>query len=83
MSTKGLTKDLINGYKILNGAKYLFSVIFQNYLVFIPAKKYIKHFSGTSRINSSKSNGMLEENIELNQTEILHQLLFIIVYYQT
>ena len=38
MSTKGLTKDLINGYKILNGAKYFSSGIFQNYLVFIPAK---------------------------------------------
>ena len=79
MSTKGLTKDLINGYKILNGAKYLFSVIFQNYLIFIPAKKYLKHFNGTSRINSSKPNGMSEENVELNQTAILHQLLLIIV----
>ena len=79
MSTKGLTKDLINGYKILNGTKYLFSVIFQNYLIFIPAKKYLKHFNGTNRINSSKSNGMSEENAELNQTAILHQLLLIIV----
>ena len=33
--TKGLTKDLVNGYKILNGAKYFSSGIFQNYLVFI------------------------------------------------
>ena len=31
ISTKGLTKDLINKYSILNGAKYFF----------IPDKKYI------------------------------------------
>ena len=41
ISTKGLTKDLINKFSILNGAKYLPSGIFQNYLVFIPAKEYI------------------------------------------
>ena len=62
--TKGLTKDLVNGYKILNGAKYFSSGIFQNYLVFITAKKHNKHFSGTTRINSWNSNGMSEENIE-------------------
>ena len=39
-STKGLIKDLINGYKILNGGKYFSSGIFQIYLVFMP-KKYI------------------------------------------
>ena len=38
MSTKGLTKDLINGYKVFNGTKHFSSRIFQNYLVFIPAK---------------------------------------------
>ena len=37
--TKGLTKDLINKFSILNGAKYFSSEIFQNYLVFIPDKK--------------------------------------------
>ena len=41
-----------------------FSVIFQDYLVFTPAKKYIKYFSGSARIDSWKSNGMLEENVE-------------------
>ena len=30
----------------------------QNSLVFISAKKYIKHFSDTNRIDSQKSNGM-------------------------
>ena len=62
--TKGLTKDLINKFSILNGAKYSSSGIFQNYLVFIPAKKYIKYFCSTTRIDLGKSNGMSEENIE-------------------
>ena len=39
ISTKGSTKDLINKFSILNGANYSSSGIFQNYLVFIPAKK--------------------------------------------
>ena len=50
---------------ILNGSKYFYSGIFQNYLVFIPAKKYIKYFSSTTRVNSWKSNGMLEENLKM------------------
>ena len=33
-------------------------------MVFIPAKKYIKYFSGTTQIDSRKSNGMSDENIE-------------------
>ena len=33
-------------------------------LVFIPAKKYNKYFSGTTRIDWWKSNGMSEKNIE-------------------
>ena len=45
-------KKLIDKFSILNGAKYFSLGIFQNYLVFIPAKKYIKYFSGTTRINS-------------------------------
>ena len=36
---KGLTKDLINKFSILNGGKYFSSGIFQNHLLFIPAKK--------------------------------------------
>ena len=35
-STKGLTKNLINKFSILNGAKYFSLGRFQNYLVFIP-----------------------------------------------
>ena len=55
---------MINKFSILNGAKYFSSGIFQNYLVFIPANKYIKYFSGTTRIGLWKSNGMPEGNIE-------------------
>ena len=55
---------MINKFSILNGAKYFSLGIFQNYLLFIPAKKYIKYFSGTTRIESWKSNGMSEENTE-------------------
>ena len=58
ISTKGLTKDLIDKFSILNGAKYFSSGIFQNYLVFTPAKKYIKYFSGTTQIDLWKSNRM-------------------------
>ena len=55
---------MINKFRILNGAKYFSSEIIQNYLVFIPVKKCIKYFSGTTLINPWKSNGMSEENIE-------------------
>ena len=64
ISAKGLTKDLIDKFSILNGAKFFSSGIFQNYLVFIPANKYIKYFTGTNRIESWKSNGISEESIE-------------------
>ena len=47
-----------------NGTKYFYLGIFHNYLVFIPAKKFIEYFSANSRINLWKSNGMLEENVE-------------------
>ena len=42
VSTKGLTKDLINKYSILNGAKYFSWGVLQNYLVFVSANKYFK-----------------------------------------
>ena len=64
ISRKGLTNDLMNKFSILNEAKYFSSGIFQNYLVFIPVKKYLKYFSGTTWIASRKSNGTLEKNIE-------------------
>ena len=64
ISTEGLAKDLINKFSILNGAKYFSLFIFQNCLVFIPAKKKVKYFSGFTWIDSWKSNGFSEENIE-------------------
>ena len=53
-STKGLTKDFIDKFSILNGAKNSSSGIFQ----------YIKYLTGTTRIESWKSKRMLEESIE-------------------
>ena len=56
---------MINGYKIPNGAEHFFSRIFQNCLELIPAKKYIKYFSGTTGINSWKSSAMQEEKLKI------------------
>ena len=61
IATKGLTKNLINKISILHEAKCFSLGIFQNYLVFIPAKKYIKYFSGTTQIESWKSNEISEK----------------------
>ena len=61
ISTKGLTKNLITKISILLEAKCFSLGIFHNYLVFIPAKKYIKYFSGTTRIESWKSNEISEK----------------------
>ena len=55
---------MINKFSIFNGAKYFSIEIFQNWLVYVPAKKHIKYFSGTTRTESLKSNGISEENIE-------------------
>ena len=51
---------MINKFSILNGAKYISSGIFQNSVVFIPTKQYIKNSSGTTNFDSWKS-----ENIEI------------------
>ena len=50
ISAKGLTKDLINVYKILNGAKYFASEIVQNYLIFLSTKKYFRFFTNKSQV---------------------------------
>ena len=55
---------MINKFSILNRTKYFSSEIYQNCLVFISAKKYIKYFSGTTWNDSRKSRGISEENIE-------------------
>ena len=78
ISTKGLAKDLINKLSILNGAKYFSLIIFQNYLAFIPTKKYIKYFSGTTRVESWKSNGMSEESIgNITKSDSNYALVFV------
>ena len=64
ISTKGLTKDLINKYSILNGTKYFSSDGLKNDLVFIPASRRISTFSRTNKIYSGKSKGMSEESIK-------------------
>ena len=64
ISTKGLTKALINKFSILNGAKYFSLGILLNYLVFTEAKNYIKYLSGTVRTESWKSDRMSVEGIE-------------------
>ena len=55
---------MIDKFSILNGAKYFSLVTFQNYLVFILTKNYIKYFSGTSWLESWKSNGMSKGSIK-------------------
>ena len=55
---------MIDTFSILNGAQYLSSGIFQNYLVFIQAIKYIKYFHATTQTYLWKSNGVSEESIE-------------------
>ena len=40
ISTKGLTKDLINKYSTFNGAKYFLGIL-ENYFIFISAKKIL------------------------------------------
>ena len=85
ISTNELTKDLINKFSILNGAKYFSSGTFQNYLLFTPAKKYIKYFVallGLIRGNLMECQKKVLKMV-LNETAIMHQLLLIIIYYQT
>ena len=50
----------MNRYKILNGTVCFSSGVFQNNLVFTPAKKYIKYFHATALIHSLKPNGISE-----------------------
>ena len=54
ISTKGLTKDLINVYNILNGAGYFSSGTRQNHLIYFSYKKYFRFFTNTSKVLSWK-----------------------------
>ena len=51
---------LINKFSILNETNNFTLGIFQYYLVFIPAKKYIKYSTDTTKIDLWKSNEMSE-----------------------
>ena len=79
--TKGSTKDLINGYKILNGAKYFSSGILQNYLIFLSTKKYFRFLTNTSQVSSWKSQELSEESIENTTTSNINFTLPLIYYY--
>ena len=68
ISTKGLTKKLINKYSIINGAKSKSICLqdgLQNYLVFISARHiyWITKHSRDSQIELRISTGMSEESI--------------------
>ena len=66
MPTKGLTKKLIDKFSILNGAKYFSSGIFQNYLVFIPAKKKEENFENITISDSNFCWSLFITNINFN-----------------
>ena len=55
---------MIDKFSILHGAKYFSLGIFQNYLVFILAVKYIKYFTSSTGIELWQSNGMSEESLQ-------------------
>ena len=52
ISTKRLTKHLMNGYKILNGAKYFSPGTLQNHLIYLSYKKYFRFFTNPSKVLS-------------------------------
>ena len=64
ISTKGSTKDLVNGYEIPNGARYFSSAAFQNNLIYFSCKKHFRFFTNTSKVSSWKSIEDPEKNIE-------------------
>ena len=60
---RGLTKDLINGFSILNGPNYFVEDVFQKVLLFKSVYKYFKVHTKSSRILAWKSKGLLEGSI--------------------
>ena len=65
ISTKGLTKVLINKFSILDEAKYFFLGIFQNYLLFIPPKNTLNILMALLvGLIRGKYNEIPKENIE-------------------
>ena len=66
ISTKGLTKDLINAYSILNGTKYFAEDESQNYLVFQPVFNYFKRLSNDSRNIAWKFDSLSERSFKFS-----------------
>lgn len=62
--TKWFTKDLINEYNILNGAKYFARNVSQTYLLFQSVFKYFKTLTNSSRIIAWGSKGLLKRSIK-------------------
>ena len=64
ISMKWLAKNLISKFSILNIVKIYSSGVFENHLVYIPAKSYNIYFGDTAWINLWKSTGISKEFIE-------------------
>ena len=50
ISTKGLTKDLTNRYKILNESRHFYLGSLQNHLIHFSKKEYFRFLTNTSKI---------------------------------
>ena len=75
-SKSNINKRINKRLDILNGTKYFSLGIFQNYLVFIPIKKYIKYFSGTTRVKSWKSKSDSNFAPTFVDHHLLHEMNF-------
>ena len=83
--------DLINKFSILNGAKYFSLGIVFSIQYLYQLKKRHKIFSGTTQIDSWKSNILLEENIKnitksksnFAQTVVRHHVLLELILNST
>ena len=64
ISTKELTKDLLNGCKIFNGARFFSLGTRQNHLINFSYEKYFRFFTNTSKVLLWKSIGLPEELVE-------------------
>ena len=67
ISTKGLTKKLINKYSSLNSAKCISSDGLYN-CFYLYQLTYLQLFSGTTKVHSWTSEAMSEESIENSST---------------
>ena len=77
ISTKGITKDFIDKFSILNGPKRVSSEIFQNYLAFKPAKNAVNTLLELLALNRGNLMGSQKKVLKIlvNQAAILLQLL--------